>query len=196
MKEKPYHVILREAAKEAGLKIYKGYPCKYLHESGRYVSNNICVECSILSVTSYQRTDKGKEVKKYSDRKYYNSNKDRWLLWKQDNPDKVKEYKRVEYQNNKAAYIARARNREAHIKQATPLWYGEWEEFVHKALHEKRILMEKLTGFKWHIDHIVPLQNELVCGLHCIDNFRLIPASENLSKHNTFHIQEHKMTQR
>ena len=37
-----------------------------------------------------------------------------------------------------------------------------------------------------HIDHIIPLQNRLVCGLHCISNLQAIPAEDNLSKFNKF----------
>lgn len=58
-------------------------------------------------------------------------------------------------------------------------------------MHEKRIELEELTGIKWNIDHIVPLKNDLVCGLHCIDNFQLLTKDENLSKSNKFNPEEY-----
>lgn len=41
------------------------------------------------------------------------------------------------------------------------------------------------TGFLWHVDHIVPLNSKIVCGLHCEQNLQVIPAVKNYEKNNT-----------
>ena len=41
-----------------------------------------------------------------------------------------------------------------------------------------------------HVDHIVPLVHELVCGLHCEANLQVLTAQQNLEKNNSFNSGE------
>jgi len=83
--------------------------------------------------------------------------------------------------NKRAANRAKRRAAES---MALPKWYGEFDKFVFeeaKLLSKEREIM---TGITYHVDHIVPINSKIVSGFHCASNFRVIPASENISKGN------------
>jgi len=69
----------------------------------------------------------------------------------------------------------------AHAKQATPYWADSRKIRDVYAAAEN---MRQLTGSEYHVDHIVPLTSKLVCGLHNEFNLRVLPAIDNLKKHN------------
>jgi hypothetical protein len=71
--------------------------------------------------------------------------------------------------------------RRAQKKQAIPSWANDF--FIKEAYHLAK-LRTRMTGFKWEVDHIYPLQSDVVCGLHVENNFQVIPATLNRSKGN------------
>lgn len=62
----------------------------------------------------------------------------------------------------------------------------EFEAFFLKEIYNLSVLREEATGFKWQVDHTIPLLSTVVCGLHWHGNLRLIPAFDNLSKGNKY----------
>lgn len=46
------------------------------------------------------------------------------------------------------------------------------------------------TGFKWSVDHIVPLRSEVVSGLHWHANLRVVPFAFNARKGNELAYQD------
>jgi 5-methylcytosine-specific restriction endonuclease McrA len=61
--------------------------------------------------------------------------------------------------------------------QATPSW-ADLDGIEDVYLEAEYMQME--------VDHIVPLQSNLVCGLHVWDNLQLLTKSENCQKKNHY----------
>lgn len=113
------------------------------------------------------RNDNREELKSKR-RKYYSENKEKekiyGKLWDKNNPDK----RRYGYAKRRALK-----------KLAMPKWLTD--EQVSKI---KEIYKNCPDGF--HVDHIIPLQGKIVCGLHVPENLQYLTKKENLSKGNKF----------
>lgn len=60
----------------------------------------------------------------------------------------------------------------------------EFDEFVFEEASLLCQLREKATGFKWHIDHIVPMMHKQASGLNTAFNLQVVPAAWNVRKGN------------
>lgn len=99
--------------------------------------------------------------------------------WQKRNPDKVQEtYLR---QKEKGHISAKAAKRRAAKRNATPLWAD---------LDCIKDVYKEAKYFGYHVDHIIPLQHDLVCGLHVWDNLQLLRPTDNIRKKNTYAIYE------
>lgn len=103
--------------------------------------------------------------------------------WRKANPIVDSEHHRRYRESSSHIVAASSMRRIATKLMATPAWINEF--FVEEAYALAK-LREKTTGIKWHVDHVVPLKSEIVCGLHVEQNFAVIPARENIRKGNRF----------
>jgi len=91
---------------------------------------------------------------------------------------------------NAAEYDARKR-REKAIEQQTPKWADK--DAINR-FHTERARLNKLDGANtWAVDHIVPLQNDIVSGLNVEWNLEIILARKNAKKSNKFESNFHPL---
>jgi hypothetical protein len=129
-----------------------------------------------LTVVEYNKIyyQKNKEKLRENRKKYHLNNKDKAKEYKLKNKDKIKEANRLYRLNN--PHIKNTANA---IRRATKLNATPKFANIKKI---KEIYKNCPKGF--HVDHIIPLKNKLVCGLHVEWNLQYLPAKENLSKSN------------
>lgn len=174
-------------------------------ENKEYYSSNKskCKDCLILIRKKKFHSNKAEELikmKSYAEKnkeKLLRYSKDRWKKadkdiekarnrkWREENIEHKKDYAYRYHQENKerdqsirAFHLSKRR---AIKLKAIPSW-ADLNKV--KLIYKKAKELEKETGIKYHVDHIIPLQGKNVCGFHAEINLQVITAKENLKKGN------------
>lgn len=93
---------------------------------------------------------------------------------------------RAKLPERKAAHRESSRRRKLSIKQATPPWSDEFDEFFIKEIYHLAVLRSEMLGIDFEVDHIIPLRGKTVCGFHTANNLQILDARSNLDKRNMF----------
>lgn len=145
-------------------------------------------------------------LRRISDSKYKQSSKDKIAAylkeWRANNQESIINY-RSEYKNsNKDKLQARKKSyrlrnpskisslnakRRASKLERLPKWLSQSDIKYMESLYSSARRITKCIGLQFHVDHIIPLQGQLVSGLHTPSNLQIISSNLNLSKHNKFH---------
>jgi len=116
---------------------------------------------------NYRLTQKGKEARLRYFKKYY---------YKRGGKEKFFNYRKEYFKRPEAIALMKARmNKRRAIKlRAIPKWCNL----------EKIKEIYKNCPKGYHVDHIVPLNNPIVCGFHVENNLQYLTAKQNLKKGN------------
>lgn len=178
----------RKEAIEQDAKFYfTGLPCKQGHIAPR-LRKGTCTECRKLDWQKQNEARKQKpksEAAKQAGRRYYERNKELVKARAAARPAEVKrKYRRKYDANNPEQRKLRTNLRRKRFRQATPPWLSPTDRDKIKQIYLQAQQMTNLTGERYTVDHIVPLNGELVCGLHVPWNLEIVTHRANCKKHN------------
>ena len=170
-----------------------------------------CKECANASVRAYREANpekiaeqkkeywvKASEAEKPKRAARYTKNKDREIAkameyhFAPENPTRIIERMREYNITNREDFAAYRRAHRAEINaaravrrakklNATPSWADlKAMEIIYERARDET----QVTGVVMHVDHIVPLVSDIVCGLHVPGNLEVITGKANLSKGN------------
>jgi len=134
----------------------------------------------------YQESNKPKiaECKK----EHYKSNKDKIAEYRKEyqesNKPKIAALNKAWKKANPAKVNAYNAKRRASKLKATPRWLTIEDLKLIEQFYIDAQNLTQTMGILHHVDHVVPLQGEDVCGLHVPWNLQVITATENLIKSN------------
>ena len=169
----------RKEARELGDKRYNdGKKCRNGHFSDRLTSTGQCCECKNEYQAKLREADP--EALRAKEKAYYERHREERLHYHsaryhselKDNP---------QYWNErKANDLAQSAARRAVTRKAKLEGYASEITEIYKQCPEGH-----------HVDHIVPLRGQYVCGLHVPWNLQYLTAEDNLKKGNRYDFEKY-----
>jgi len=177
----------------------KGHPCRVTQEeqpldnfykNGNYY-RGYCKVCntfmrklryqedpSVILSTNARSYEKNKEAWSDQKREYYKE-------YSKDNKQKELKRKSDWKKLNKGKVSEQSARRRSSLLYRTPSWLSEGDYKKMQSVYAQAQDCSVVTGEPYHVDHIVPLNGENVCGLHVPWNLQVLPADINIAKSNS-----------
>jgi catalase len=174
---KPVESFGKNKSKKDGLST-ECRPCKRIGDKQYYQANADQIKQTVAKYRA-ENPDKVSQVKHEWYERHQKHVYTKAQSWRKSNLDSYYQSQRKYNSLNKGKRNALLAKYRATKLQATPPWFE-------KDLVETVYMKAKEWGFA--VDHIVPLQGDNVCGLHCWANLQLLDPLLNSSKGNRFQL--------
>ena len=163
----------------------------YRHDTKKL--KNQCHRCVVIQKIQWKKDNRNKVLKgsreryrKYKKEICYRMSAEYYIKHKKFKVLKRRRKRsKQHYQNNKHYYSVKTAKQRALKRNQTFPQGVESKEILQ--LYKKRNALNKKYGYnKYSVDHIIPLKNKYVCGLHHINNLQILLTIDNLKKGNKF----------
>lgn len=155
-------------------------------------------KAAVIRATEWAKNNKEKliayrlanaEKRKIEKKKWVEKNREKVradnLEWQKNNPDKVK-LRNERHKNTPHGKISRQASRDAYRKRCREASMNRFDIKNITNVYKKCKDISLITNVKYHVDHIIPITHEKVCGLHVSWNMAIIVEDDNLKKSNHF----------
>lgn len=138
---------------------------------------------------------------------YYEANKARIAevkrAYRAKNKEKITAKKRMAYYEARETHLAQKQKyrqankgkinylcamRKKVVKQRTPVWLSDFDRLKIKCFYSIAAMLTRNNEEQWHVDHIIPLQGDIVSGLHVPSNLQVMRGADNIGKKNKFEV--------
>lgn len=125
-------------------------------------------------------------------RQNYEYHREQCRRWRENNKEQRRRLLAAWHRRNPGKASVYTSCRRANKRKAQPLWLSEEQLNQIDALYDEARRLEKVTGQKYHVDHIIPFKAKalvdgkyvhVACGLHVPWNLCILPTKQNLQKH-------------
>lgn len=197
----------KEALEKSETYYFTGNACKNGHISKRRTQNSTCFDCAKEGSNSWRKNNPEKYRTRLNkwEKENLTERREKQKEYREKHSEKHAKYQRDFRKNNPEKYeatharwqlankekmtpfkaAAKAKRRASELN-ATPHWLTEEQLQEIKNIYYRAWCYGQITEWTFHVDHIVPLQGENVCGLHHPDNLQILEARVNLQKSNKF----------
>ena len=100
---------------------------------------------------------------------------------RRENPELARKKDRKNYAKHKDSIRVLLNSYQSKFRKQCPVWA---DRNAIKTIYARAREMTQKTGIQYHVDHIIPLNGDLVSGLHVAENLQIITSYENQRKGN------------